>query len=122
VFAPTSRYSDLPVLIISGPDGRAIPYVSRRFAPQGEDMPLLMEVTTRQDDRLDLIATRTLGDPEQSWRICDANNAMNPADLIVPPGRRLRVPVPYPQQIGMGRSPAGAIQQTMGGMNLLPDS
>jgi hypothetical protein len=88
VFAPNSRYYDLPVLIYTGPDGRAIPYVSRRFAPQGADLPLLMEVTTTQDDRLDLIATRTLGDPEQSWRICDANDAMNPADAAGPPAAR----------------------------------
>ena len=39
-------------------------------------------------DRLDLITARTLGDPEQFWRICDANDALDPDDLAEP-GRRL---------------------------------
>jgi hypothetical protein len=57
-------------------------------------MPLLVEVTVTQGDRLDLITARTLGDPEQFWRICDANNAMNPFALTAEPGRVLRVAMP----------------------------
>src|SRR5690348_12293982 len=100
MFDRNSRYYGLPIRLLGESGGRATPYVSRRFAPQGHDLPLLMEVATAQGDRLDLIATRTLGDPEQYWRICDANNAMNPADLTATPGIRLRIPVPYPQQLG----------------------
>jgi len=55
---------------------------------------VLAEVTVSQGDRLDLITARTLGDPEQYWRICDANEAMNPPDLTDEPGEVLRVPVP----------------------------
>jgi hypothetical protein len=40
------------------------------------------------------LTARALGDPEQFWRICDANNAMYPPDLVAEPGQRLRVPVP----------------------------
>lgn len=75
------------------PDGRKMTYKRRRFLPHGENMPLLAEITPIQGDRLDLIAFRTLGDPELFWRICDANNAMNPEDLIEP-GRIIRVAVP----------------------------
>jgi nucleoid-associated protein YgaU len=57
-------------------------------------MPLLVEVTVTEGDRLDLITARTLGDPEQFWRICDANNTMHPAALTAQPGQRVRVPVP----------------------------
>jgi len=57
-------------------------------------MPLLVEVTVTQGDRLDLITARTLGDPEQFWRVCDANNAMNPPDLTAEVGRTLRIPIP----------------------------
>jgi hypothetical protein len=57
-------------------------------------MPVLQEVTVTAADRLDLIAARTLGDPEQFWRVCDANNAMDPLDLTTTLGRVLRVPVP----------------------------
>lgn len=59
-----------------------------------EEMQLLVEVTVTQGDRLDLIASRTLGNPEHFWRICDANNAMNPFDLTAEIGRTLRIPVP----------------------------
>ncbi len=59
-----------------------------------EDMPLLEEVAVQEGERLDQIAARTLGNAEHFWRICDANNAMNPFDLTDEPGRKLRIPVP----------------------------
>jgi hypothetical protein len=94
MFDPTSRYFALPTATLTTPDGRVVAYKRRRFLPQGSAMPLLVEVTVTQGDRLDLIAARTIGDPEQFWRVCDANDAMNPPDLVGDPGRTLRVPVP----------------------------
>lgn len=46
------------------------------------------------NDRIDLVSSRSLGDPEQFWRLCDANNAMYPLILTTSPGRVLDVPVP----------------------------
>ena len=94
MFEPDSRYYALETAELTTPDGRVIAYKRRRFLPQGEQMPHLVEVTVGDGDRLDLITARTLGDPEQFWRVCDANNAMNPAGLTAEPGRTLRVPVP----------------------------
>ena len=94
MFEPTSRYYAIETATLTGPDGRRIAYKRRRFLPQGEAMALLVEVTVTAGDRLDLITARTLGDPEQYWRVCDANNAMNPAALTATLGQRLRVPVP----------------------------
>ena len=94
MFEPTSRYARLETATFTAADGRAIAYKRRRFLPRGEEMPLLVEVIVSQSDRLDLITARTLGDPEQFWRVCDANNAMNPTDLTATPGLTLRVPVP----------------------------
>ena len=94
MFEPTSRYYAIPTAIHVTPDGRASAYKRRRFLPRGAAMPLLAEVVVAQGDRLDLIAARTLGDPEQFWRVCDANDAMNPVELTIPVGRTLRVPVP----------------------------
>src|ERR1051326_8455706 len=97
MFEPNSRYDNLETATLTtpaAPDGRVIAYKRRRFLPQGETMPLLAEVTVTQNDRLDLITGRTLGDPEHFWRVCDANNAMNPFDLTAEPGATLRVPVP----------------------------
>lgn len=94
MFNPTSRYANLEPTELTTPEGRVVRYARRRFLPQGEQLPLLVEVTVTQGDRLDLIAVNTLNDPEQFWRICDANNTMNPFDLLDEPGRTLRVPVP----------------------------
>ncbi|QQS49037.1 MAG: LysM peptidoglycan-binding domain-containing protein [Acidobacteriota bacterium] len=97
MFQPTSRYYRIENAIWTAPDGRQIAYKRRRFVPSGREMPLLVEVTVVQGDRLDLIAARTLGDAEQFWRVCDANDAMNPTDLTGEPGRVLRVAVPQAQ-------------------------
>jgi hypothetical protein len=94
MFDPTSRYFPLPTATLATADGRLVAYKRRRFLPRGAAMPLMVEVTVTEGDRLDLITGRTLGDPEQFWRLCDANDAMNPPDLLAEPGRALRVPVP----------------------------
>ena len=95
MFEPTSRYAALETAELIAPDGSVIVYLRRRFLPRGEALPPLLEVTVTEGDRLDLIAARTLGDPEQFWRIADANNAMNPAELTDEPGATLRVPAPH---------------------------
>ena len=94
MFEHTSRYYDLETATYTTPDGRVVAYKRRRFLPRGGEMSLLAEVTVIRGDRLDLIAARTLGDPEQFWRVCDANDAMNPVILTEEPGRTLRIPVP----------------------------
>ena len=96
MFKHTSRYYPIETAEYTTPDGRIIAYKRRRLLPHGEDLPLLVEVTVMQGDRLDLIAARTLGDPEVFWRICDANNSMDPLDLTAIPGRIIRVPLPQP--------------------------
>ena len=57
-------------------------------------MQLLAEVLVAEGDRLDIVTARTLGDPEQYWRIADANNTLNPCELTDEVGRRIRIPVP----------------------------
>jgi hypothetical protein len=94
MFDTTSRYARIETATYTTPDGRVVAYVRRRFLPQGRAMPLLVEVTVSDADRLDLITARTLGDPEQFWRVCDANDTMNPEALTDEVGRTLRVPVP----------------------------
>jgi hypothetical protein len=95
-FDPRSRYFELSAqpAVYQDERGRAIPYLRRRFLPQGARMPLLGEVVPAPGDRLDLIAARTLGDPLLAWRICDANDAMNPFDLLLEREGPLRVPLP----------------------------
>ncbi len=94
MFEPASRYYSIETTSRLMPDGTIVAYKRRRFLPNGDDMRVLTEVPAAQGDRIDSIAARTLGDPEQFWRICDANNAMDPAELTGVPGRRLRIPIP----------------------------
>ena len=94
MFEPNSRYYNLETATWTTAEGEQIVYKRRRFLPHGEDLPLLVEVTVTQGDRIDNITARTLGDPEAFWRIADANNAMDPDDLTTEPGRFIRVPIP----------------------------
>lgn len=98
MFDHTSRYHGLDVASVELADGRTVSYVRRRFLPQGTTLPLLAEVAVAQGERIDLVAHRTLGDPQAYWCICDANDAMDPqrlaADAAAQPGRLLRVPLP----------------------------
>ena len=94
MFEPTSRYFNLESATYTNPRGEPIIYKRRRFLPQGENLPLMVEVTITAGDRLDNIAARTLGDPEVFWRIADANNTMNPDELTETPSSSIRIPVP----------------------------
>ncbi|BAY08531.1 hypothetical protein [Calothrix sp. NIES-2098] len=94
MFDYTSRYYNLETAKLTMPDDRIVAYVKRRFLPQGKNMLLLEEISVTQGDRLDQITGRILGDPLQFWRVCDANNAMNPIDLTAEIGQKIRVPIP----------------------------
>ncbi len=94
MFDPTSRYAAIATATFTTADGRAVPYVRRRLVPRGSDLPLLGETAVVQGERLDVFTARTLGDPLHFWRVCDANDAIDPLELVAVPGRRLRVPVP----------------------------
>lgn len=94
MFNYTSRYYSIQTAQYDTPDGRRIAYKWRRFLPQGKTLPLLQEVTVLEGDRLDLITYKGLGEPEQFWQVCDANDAMNPAELTAEIGRVLRIPIP----------------------------
>jgi nucleoid-associated protein YgaU len=93
-FPPQSRYHGVPVATYLGPGGRVIAHVRRRFVPAPERLVTVQEHTVVQGDRLDNLAARYLGDPEQFWRICDANAAMRPSELTETLGRRLRITLP----------------------------
>jgi hypothetical protein len=53
----------------------------------------LQEHVVTQGERLDNITALYLGDPEQFWRLCDANAAMQPEELEEI-SRRLRITLP----------------------------
>jgi hypothetical protein len=94
LFPPNSRYFGLPTAVIDGPDGRPVTYVQRRFLPNPDRFTLVQLHTVTQGERLDNLAAQYLGDPEQFWRMCDANRALRPEDLTDTPGEPIRITLP----------------------------
>lgn len=94
MFEPSSRYYHIPDAVHRDEDGTEHHYKRRRLLPQGDSLPTLALLRTQSHDRLDLLALRAAGSVELYWRLCDANNALNPFDLLEQPGITLRVPQP----------------------------
>jgi hypothetical protein len=101
VFEQGSRYAGIETVQTSLPDGRVVTAVRRRVLPHAATMDELVRVVVEQADvgRVDLLATRTLGDSEQYWRLCDANDVVHPDELTEELGRTVRVAGP---RIGPG--------------------
>lgn len=91
---PASRYAGIEVVVLVEADGHEVAHLRRRFCPQPEALGLLGEHVVLAGERLDVVAARELGDPEQFWRLADANRAVRPDTLTEVPGRRLRVCAP----------------------------
>ncbi|NER82211.1 MAG: LysM domain-containing protein [Leptolyngbya sp. SIO1D8] len=94
VYPITSRYYGIETKEITLPSGDKAAYLKRRFVPQPERFELLQYHTVTEGDRLDNVAARYLDDPEQFWRIADANRAMHPDALTATVGRKLRITLP----------------------------
>jgi hypothetical protein len=99
LFPPSSRYSGIETAKLETADGETVIYLRRRFVPRPERFALLREHVVTQGDRLDNVAAQQVGDPEQFWRLCDANRVMLPDELIEI-GRRLRITLPEGLQGG----------------------
>ena len=94
IFPPTSRYALTPTATYVRADGTLVTYIKRRFVPAPESLALLQWHRVAQGERLDNIAARYLGDPEQFWRLCDANRALRPQELTETIGKQLRITLP----------------------------
>jgi hypothetical protein len=94
VFPATSRYHDIETATLELPDGSEVVYLRRRFVPSPDRFALLQVHVVVSGDRLDNVTARYLGDPEQFWRIADANGALRPEELVERVGRRLRITLP----------------------------
>ena len=90
-FPPNSRYNGLPLLNHVDANGREVTYLARRVVPPPDRFATMQTHTVQDGDRLDSISARHTGDPEQWWRLADANGAIKPAELIETPGSTLRI-------------------------------
>lgn len=88
-FFKGSRYAGLKTLVHTDAAGRPAPYKAMRLittprAVQGHRV--------QQGERLDHVADRYFSDPERFWRICDANTALWPDDVVAEPGAVIAIP------------------------------
>jgi hypothetical protein len=89
MFFKGSRYENVETNMIRDDKGRVIRYKKVRFIPQTE--PLQNHIVM-QGDRLDNLAYKYFDDPERFWKICDANLALWPDDLLKETGRNILIP------------------------------
>lgn len=93
-FPSTSRYATVEITQLARPDGTVIPVLRRRFVPDPAAFETLVEHPVASGERLDTITAAFLDDPEQYWRVCDANRAIRPAELTEELGRAIRITLP----------------------------
>ena len=91
MFAPHSRYAHVPLAAFTDREGRARPYVLPRPIPVPA-APTRQRHEMADGERLDHVATRAFGDPEQFWRLCDVSSELRPDDLEIA-GRRITIPL-----------------------------
>jgi hypothetical protein len=89
MFTQRSRYIAVADAVYQEAHRRTIKYKVLRITP---DTQALQTHIVAEGDRLDLIAFQQYGDPEQFWRICDGNDALQPDDLTREIGARLAIP------------------------------
>jgi hypothetical protein len=91
MFSNKSRYANLDTAVLTLPGREPVIYVRRRMIPQFTGT-VVAEYVVHEGDRLDRITAHYLADPELFWRVCDANDALKPEDLLVT-GQRLKIPL-----------------------------
>jgi hypothetical protein len=94
------RYDGVPTTTfeVTTADGtrRLVSHYRRRFPPAPSTVAALSEHTVVPGDRLDLLSFRYTGDPVGFWRICDANAALDPDDLVDAEAVGTQIVVPLP--------------------------
>src|ERR1700736_3802999 len=90
-----SRYAAVGHDTFEASDGTRAIYLRRRFLPDPQSVPSFRSVDAKaMATHLALVAAASLGDAFLFWRICDANAAMNPFDLVAERAGRLMIPSP----------------------------
>ena len=102
-FAPNSRYYGIATRQYTTPAGDTVEYVGRRIIPEMDRYQALDRHRAIAAERVDQVADAFYGDPEQYWRICDANGVEWPAQALQPVGRLLLIPLPL-EMTGRGDS------------------
>ena len=88
MFFKGSRYEKIDTNKITDSSGQVFVYKKIRLIPSTVGV---IGYTVKEGERLDQIANNTFRDSQRFWRICDANLAMWPDDLLLV-GLTLEIP------------------------------
>lgn len=91
MFEKNSRYFNLDKNFHFSSDGHKIVYIKRRFVPKIREGSYPQELIIN-GDRIDLLAVRLFGEPDEYWRICDVNYELNPRMIFSVPGTLINIP------------------------------
>ena len=89
MFDPSSRYASVETYQVLDAQGNTVTIKKIRF------IPVTNSVLSRQiiaGDRPDLMAYAYYQDATRFWRIADANQVMDPAELVATPGQWISIP------------------------------
>lgn len=89
MFDQTSRFASVANYDVTDAEGHTVTIKKTRFIPEVD-----AQISRRieQPARPDLLAFQYYKAPEQFWRIADANNVMDPAELVAEPGKLIKIP------------------------------
>jgi hypothetical protein len=90
MFVKGSRYETVEDCERTDDQGHILRYKAVRFIPETDAQ---FSHLLSQGERLDHLAYRYYRDPERFWRVCDANGAMWPDDLVADAGQRILIPL-----------------------------
>lgn len=93
-FPPTSRYYGVKTATLLQADGTMVAYLRRRFVPGSDRFTVVQEHQVASGERIDHLGSTYLGDPEQYWRLCDANDAVRPDALTESAGSVVKIGLP----------------------------
>lgn len=93
-FPRNSRYNASHIRTYTTPAGDSVAFAGRRIIPEQDRYQALDRHRATAAERIDQVADAFYGDPEQYWRICDANGVERPALALDPPGKLLVIPIP----------------------------
>jgi len=89
MFLKGSRYAAVPENTLMDANGRLRTYKTTRFiAPSPAQVGHILS----DGQRVEHVAYFYYRDPERFWRICDANQVMDPEELNHAPGRKIGIP------------------------------
>lgn len=89
MFERGSRYEKVPTYTVSNAQGEPVEVVKPRLLPEVEGV---VTRTILQQDRVDLLAYECYRRGDLFWRIADANEVMDPAELTNEVGKAVEIP------------------------------